>query len=36
MGERDTAREKRFEKRLNRQARQRGYRLVPIVQPPAA
>jgi transposase len=30
--ERDTAREKRFEERLKRQARQRGYKLVPIAQ----
>jgi hypothetical protein len=34
--ERDAEREKRFEAKLKRQARQRGYKLVPIEEQPAA
>jgi hypothetical protein len=34
--ERDAEREKRFEAKLQRQARQRGYKLVPIEEKPAA
>ena len=34
--ERDAQREKRFEARLKRQAQQRGYKLVPIEEKPAA
>ena len=34
--ERDTEREKRFEAKLRRQAQQRGYKLVPIEEKPAA
>jgi transposase len=34
--ERDAEREKRFEAKLHRQARQRGYKLVPIEEKPAA
>jgi transposase len=34
--ERDAQREKRFEAKLRRQAQQRGYKLVPIEQKPAA
>lgn len=34
--EQDATREKRFEERLKRLAYQRGYRLVPMEQPPAA
>jgi transposase len=34
--ERDAAREKRFEAKLRRQAQQRGYKLVPIEEKPAA
>jgi hypothetical protein len=34
--QRDTEREKRFEAKLKRQAEQRGYRLVPIEEKPAA
>ena len=33
---RDTQREKRLEERLKRQAKQRGYKLVPIEEQPAA
>ena len=34
--QRDTEREKRFEAKLKRQAQQRGYKLVPIEEKPAA
>ncbi len=34
--ERDAAREKRFEEKLKRQAKQRGYKLVRIEEKPAA
>jgi len=34
--ERDAAREKRFDAKLHRQAQQRGYKLVPIEEEPAA
>jgi hypothetical protein len=34
--ERDTEREKRFDAKLKRQAQQRGYKLVPIKEKPAA
>jgi hypothetical protein len=34
--ERDAEREKRFEAKLRRQARQRGYQLVPIEEKPTA
>ena len=34
--ERDAEREKRIEAKLRRQAQQRGYRLVPIEEKPAA
>jgi len=34
--ERDAEREKRFEAKLRRQAQQRGYKLVPIEEKPAA
>ncbi len=34
--QRDTEREKRFEEKLKRQAHQRGYKLVPIEEKPAA
>ena len=34
--QRDAEREKRFEMKLKRQAEQRGYRLVPIEEKPAA
>jgi hypothetical protein len=34
--ERDAAREKRFEAKLQRQAQQLGYKLVPIKEKPAA
>jgi hypothetical protein len=34
--QRDAEREKRFEAKLKRQAEQRGYRLVPIEEKPAA
>jgi len=35
-GKRDAQREKRFEAKFKRQAQQRGYKLVPIEEPPAA
>ena len=34
--QRDAEREKRFEAKLKRQAHQRGYKLVPIEEKPAA
>jgi len=34
--QRDAQREKRFEEKLKRQAQQRGYKLVPIEEKPAA
>jgi len=34
--QRDAQREKRFEEKLKRQAHQRGYKLVPIEEKPAA
>jgi transposase len=34
--ERDAEREKRFEAKLRRQAQQRGYKLVPMEEKPAA
>jgi hypothetical protein len=36
LGERDLERERRFEAKLKRQAQQRGYKLVPIEEKPAA